>query len=82
MIIALMSHIKHHISLHTDLIMVSLKRDLHVLAETSFAEKWLNKKEIEENCMLKTCLESVGTKGKENILYHLFQEYSNMNNMI
>lgn len=39
MIIAIMNHIKHHISLHTDLIMLSLKRDLHILAETSFVEK-------------------------------------------
>lgn len=59
-----MNHIKHHISLHTDLIMLSLKKDFCVLAENSLAEKWLNKKEIEENYMFIPCLYSVGTKGK------------------
>jgi len=62
--------------------MLSAKKDFYVLAEISLAEKWLNKKEIEENYMLIPCLDSVGTKGRENILYHLFQGYSNTNNMI
>lgn len=60
----------NHIEYHTDLIMVSSKKDFYVLAETSLAEKWLNEKEIEENYMLKPCLESVRTKRKENILHH------------
>lgn len=47
-----MNHIQHHTSLHTDLIMVFLKKDFSVLAENSLAEKGLNKKEIEENSMV------------------------------
>lgn len=52
MIIAIINHIKHHASLCTDVIMVSSKKDFHVLVESSLAEKWLNEKEIEENYML------------------------------
>lgn len=52
MMVTITNHIKHHPSLHTDSIMVSSKKDFYVLAETSLAEKWLNKKEMEENSML------------------------------
>lgn len=52
MMVTITNHIKHHPSLHTDSIMVSSKKDFYVLAETSLAEKLLNKKEMEENSML------------------------------
>lgn len=58
-------------SLHTDLVIVSSKKNFYVLAETSVWKKKrsLNKEEIEENYMLKSCLESVNNKEK-NIPYH------------
>ena len=67
----IMNHIKHYTSLDFDSIMVSSKKDLYVLAENSLAEKSLNKEEVEKKLHARPCLESVGTKGKGNILYHL-----------
>jgi len=58
------------------------RRLFPIRSEKTGSIQWLNKKEIEENYMLIPCLDSVGTKGRENILYHLFQGYSNTNNMI
>ena len=47
-----MNHIKHHTSLYIDSITDSTKEDFCVLAETSSAEKSLNKEEVEKNYML------------------------------
>jgi len=69
--ITIMNHIKHYTSLYFDSIMASSKKDFHVLAETSLAEKSLNKEEVEKKLHARPCLESIGTKGKGNILYHL-----------
>lgn len=67
----IMNHIKHYTSLDFDSIMVSSKKDFYVLAENSLAEKSRNKEEVEKKLHARPCLESVGTKGKGNILYHL-----------
>ena len=55
--ITIMNHIKHYTSLYFDSIMASSKKDFYVLAETSLAEKSLNKEEVEKKLHARPCLE-------------------------
>lgn len=62
--ITIMNHIKHYTSLYFESIMASSKKDFYVLAETSLAEKSLNKEEVEKKITCSTLPRINRNKGK------------------